>query len=143
MVMEISLYIYKAKQRLSKIVSSFCYCSLAILSLCSCAVSLFPRFCSSRAHGWSERAGASETPFAWEPAQVGGRSCFWVALQAWLLCIIFTNMSTTGDNNNTGDKEEEPPVNTNGGNTVSNSSGWPFSVYNVSLLPFVLRFLQL
>ena len=142
-VMEISLSTYNARQRLSKCVSSSYYCSLAILSFCSCAVSLFPRFCSSRAHGWSERAGASETPSAWEPARVGGRSSFWVALQARLLCIIFTNMSTTGDNNNTGDKEKEPPVNTNGGNTVSNSSGGPFSGYNVSLLPFVLRFLQL
>nr|ABA97585.1 retrotransposon protein, putative, Ty1-copia subclass [Oryza sativa Japonica Group] len=52
-------------------------------------------------------------------------------------------MSTTGDNNNTGDKEKEPLVNTNGGNTASNSSGGPFSGYNVSLLPSVLRFLQL
>nr|ABB46939.2 retrotransposon protein, putative, Ty1-copia subclass, expressed [Oryza sativa Japonica Group] len=52
-------------------------------------------------------------------------------------------MSTTGDNNNTGDKEKEPLVNTNGGNTASNSSRGPFSGYNVSLLPFVLRFLQL
>ncbi len=118
------------------------HCSLAILSFCSCAVSLFPRFCSSRAHGWLERAGASETPSAWEPARVGGRSSFWVVLQARLVCIIFTNMSTTGDNNNTGDKEKEPPVNTNRGNTASNSSGGPFSGYNVSLLPFVLRFLQ-
>nr|AAM19019.1 putative polyprotein [Oryza sativa Japonica Group] len=33
---------------------------------------------------------------------------------------IFTNMS------NTGDKEKETPVNTNGGNTASNSSGGPF-----------------
>ncbi|XP_066168792.1 uncharacterized protein [Oryza sativa Japonica Group] len=52
-------------------------------------------------------------------------------------------MSITGDNNNTGDKEKEPPVNSNRGNTTSNSSKWPFSGYNVSLLPFVLRFLQL
>nr|CAE02415.2 OSJNBa0095E20.2 [Oryza sativa Japonica Group] len=36
-------------------------------------------------------------------------------------------MSTTGDNNNTGDKEKEPLVNTNRGDTVSNSSGGPFS----------------
>jgi hypothetical protein len=52
-------------------------------------------------------------------------------------------MSTTDDNNNTGDKEKEPLVNTNEGNTASNSSGGSFSGYNVSLLPFVLRFLQL
>nr|BAD19224.1 hypothetical protein [Oryza sativa Japonica Group] len=35
----------------------------------------------------------------------------------------FTNMSNTGDNGNTGYKEKEAPVNTNGGNTASNSSG--------------------
>nr|BAD09844.1 plant disease resistance polyprotein-like [Oryza sativa Japonica Group]BAD10620.1 plant disease resistance polyprotein-like [Oryza sativa Japonica Group] len=36
---------------------------------------------------------------------------------------VFINMSNTGDNNNTGDKKKEVPVNTNGGNTVSKSSG--------------------
>nr|ABA95908.1 retrotransposon protein, putative, Ty1-copia subclass [Oryza sativa Japonica Group] len=52
-------------------------------------------------------------------------------------------MTNTGDNSNTGDKEKEAPVNTNGGNTASNSSGEPFSGYNDLLLPFVLRFLLL
>lgn len=41
---------------------------------------------------------------------------------------IFTNMS------NTGDKEKETPVNTNGGNTASNSSGGPFLGYNLITL---------
>ncbi len=52
-------------------------------------------------------------------------------------------MSNIGDNNNTGDKEKEAPINTNGGNTTSNSSGGPFSGYNDLLLPFVLNFLLL
>nr|BAD19291.1 putative BRUSHY1 [Oryza sativa Japonica Group]BAD19549.1 putative BRUSHY1 [Oryza sativa Japonica Group] len=46
----------------------------------------------------------------------------------------FTNMSNTGDNGNTGYKEKEAPVNTNGGNTASNSSGGPFLGYNLLTL---------
>ncbi len=47
---------------------------------------------------------------------------------------VFTNMSNTGDNGNTGDKEKEVPVNTNGGNTASNSSGGPFLGSNLLTL---------
>nr|BAD69019.1 BRUSHY1-like [Oryza sativa Japonica Group] len=46
----------------------------------------------------------------------------------------FTNMSNTGDNGNTGDKEKEASVNTNGGNTASNSSRGPFLGYNLLTL---------
>uniref|UniRef100_A0A0E0F4V7 Uncharacterized protein n=1 Tax=Oryza meridionalis TaxID=40149 RepID=A0A0E0F4V7_9ORYZ len=40
-------------------------------------------------------------------------------------------MSNTGDDNNTGDKEKEASVNTNGGNTASNTSGGPFLARNL------------
>nr|BAI39694.1 hypothetical protein [Oryza sativa Indica Group] len=43
-------------------------------------------------------------------------------------------MSNTGDNSNTGDKEKEVPVNTNGGNTSSNSSGGPFLGVNINFI---------
>ncbi len=47
---------------------------------------------------------------------------------------VFTNMSNTEDNGNTGDKEKEASVNTNGGNTTSNSSGGSFLGYNLITL---------
>uniref|UniRef100_A0A0E0R758 Uncharacterized protein n=1 Tax=Oryza rufipogon TaxID=4529 RepID=A0A0E0R758_ORYRU len=50
-------------------------------------------------------------------------------------------MSNTGDDNNTGDKEKEAPVNTNGGgNTASNTSGGPFSSYNIKICRLVTIF---
>ncbi len=47
---------------------------------------------------------------------------------------VFTNILNTGDNGNTADKEKEVLVNTNGGNTTSNSSGGPFLGYNLLTL---------
>ncbi len=51
---------------------------------------ILPLFRSPARIGVRGRAGASETPSAWEPAWVGKRSCFWGALQVRLLLFFAT-----------------------------------------------------